>query len=70
MGAGGKIVVHPGVTIRQTQNLDEDRDSANGAIAVVCDILVAFNEAEGRREYFYGSFDHRHYGNSASGYCK
>ena len=50
MGQAGKIVVRPGVTIRLTRNLDKDRGFVNGAIAVVCDILVDYNPSEGRRD--------------------
>ena len=40
------MVVRPGITIRCTRNLDKERGFVNGAIAVVCDVLVDYNPSD------------------------
>ena len=47
-GKNGYIVIRPGITIRLTKNIDKERGFVNGAIAVVCDVLVDYNPSEGR----------------------
>jgi hypothetical protein len=42
------IVIRGGITIRLTKNIDKERGFVNGAIAVVCDVLVDYNPSEGR----------------------
>ena len=49
VGKGQKLIVRRGLTIRLTRNLDKERGFVNGAIAVVCDVLVDYNPSEGRR---------------------
>ena len=42
------MVVWRGLTIRLTRNLDKDRGFVNGAIAVVCDVLVEYKPSTGQ----------------------
>ena len=48
VGKGQTMVVRPGLTIRLTRNLDKDRGFVNGAIAVVCDVLVDYQPSIGQ----------------------
>ena len=48
VGKNCYIIIRPGLTIRLTKNIDKERGFVNGAIAVVCDVLVDYNPSEGR----------------------
>jgi hypothetical protein len=48
VGKGQTMVVRRGLTIRLTKNLDKDRGFVNGAIAVVCDVLVDYKPSIGQ----------------------
>ena len=48
VGKNQHIIIRGGITIRLTKNIDKERGFVNGAIAVVCDVLVDYNPSEGR----------------------
>ena len=43
VGKNQHIIIRGGITIRLTRNIDKERGFVNGAIAVVCDVLVDYN---------------------------